>query len=479
MIKKKTIRILDEVNFSNYISKKTDLNKIKSAARKVLISMETKPKDYRLHVDNVHKFMGALWTKYDCKDIYEILDDLTCLEPALLDIERDPESGRIYRDHYVHLFHVFIDGFRIISAIVNKLSVKEARKIFKIQDESLQSRIKGYDKDGSPTEFKDYTWKERLFYIWSIISTLHDIAIPLTHLEKICNALNTFSKHFHLEISGPFLAPSFPSDLDNYLDLLSRIFQGKLQPGKEEDWRYDKKISNSYVKGYLERLFLEKNHGVLGGFLVYKKIEEIFLCGRSKCSLSPDSFLKYKEIILEEDIARAALAISLHDLGTSETFGVKDTINNDKFKKPKFMPIRFNDYPLTFLLILADSLQECLRWEGKSIRGNSKLQDFPEIRLEIDDDKHIKVEYNLFLSDDSEEQHYFCNAVKDLYDKKKVSPSGSTITDAANDLTRYLEAEITQKLFLNDYLSLSLSFYEGDKKHLLCKQPFKTKRIDR
>jgi len=448
--------IFNEVHISSYLQGVKNCDLIEKAVQAAFKSMEDHPSDYRLHVDNVHEFMRALWKKYDCLEIFEILDALTRIEPALLDIERDPEASKGYRDHYVHLFHVFIFGLRIISAIIEKLGNKEAYRIFKVKDESLNNRIHGYDEDRNQVKFRNYTWKERLFYLWTLMSTLHDIAIPITHLSRIREALNKFSEKFHLEISGPVLVPSFPADLDTYLDLLSRIFQGKLMPGKES-WRYDKKASNACVKGLLERLFVEKDHGVLGGFLVYKKIEEIFLQGKSKLKLDPDSFQNYKEIVLEEDIARAALAISLHNL---------------KFEFPSFLPLNFFDYPLCFLLILADSLQEYLRWEGKSIRGNAKLSKFPEIKVNVKNKNRFSIECNLFVDKDPNEQKYFCKAIKDMMQRENRSSSGNTIKDAANDISILLGGDITEKLLLNDYFTVGLSFYEDDRH--LCTHTFRT-----
>lgn len=448
--------IFSEVDISSYLQGVKNCNLIEKTVQVALKSMEDNPSDYRLHVDNVHEFMKALWAKYDCLEVFDILDALTRIEPALLDIERDPEASKGYRDHYVHLFHVFILGLRIISAMIKKLGNEKACRVFKVRDESLNDRIYGYDQDRNRVKFRDYTWKERLFYLWTLMSTLHDIAIPITHLNRIREALNRFSEKFHLEISGPILVPSFPTDLDIYLDLLSRIFQGKLMPGKE-NWRYDKEIPNAYVKGQLERLFIERDHGVLGGFLVYKKTEEIFLQGKSKYKLDPDSFQNYKEIVLEEDIARAALAISLHNL---------------KLEFPSFMPLNFFDYPLCFLLILADSLQEYLRWEGKSIRGNTKLRKFPEINVTLKNKNRFSVECNLFVDEDPNEQEYFCNAVKDMMQRENTSSIGNTIKDAANDISRLLEDDITKKLLLNDYFTVSLSFYEEDRH--LCTHTFRT-----
>lgn len=446
--------ILGELDISSYLQAAKDRGTIEEAARQALKSMEDQPRDYRLHVDNVHKFMEALWRKYDCSDIVDILRILTSIEPALLDLERDIEADKRYRDHYVHLFHVFIFGLRILSAIIKGLGDKglgdeEVSKAFKVRDERLQGRIRSRSADGEEVPLRDYPWKERLFYLWTLMATLHDIAIPITHLDKIREALNRFSEKFHLEISGPVLTPSFPADLDAYLHLLSCLFQGKFEPGKES-WRYNKKSLNPYVKGYLERLFGDRDHGVLGGFLMYKKTEEIFLQGKSKYKLDMDSFSHYKKLVLEEDIARAALAISLHNVQYE-----------DLSQRPQFLPLNFHDYPLCFILILADGLQEYLRWEGTSIRGGTKLYAFPHLELAVGDNT-FKVDCHFSISKDRAEQEYFCREVSNMLCTMNKTPTGNRIGDAANDLCRLLEDDIAKKICLNDHFTFRLHFYEGD-----------------
>ena len=298
------------------------------------------------------------------------------------------------------------------------------------------------------------------------MSTLHDISVPITHLDNIRHALNKFSEKFHLEISGPILVPSFPADLDPYLQLVSSLFEGKFEPAPSDGWRYKKEPRAAYVKGYLERL-VSRNHGVLGGFLAYKMIEEIFLHGKSqKYRLDAMAFQSYSELVLEEDIARATLAICLHDLKYDEAYAY-----------PRFMPLSFDDYPLTFILILADSLQEYLRWEGMSIRGDTKLSDFPGLKIDIQDDRFL-VEYLFSVTDITGDQEYFCREVKRMMSDKGWTCTGKTIREAANDFCRLLSDDIEKKLYLGDRVgdrfTLRLHFFEGNAH--LCTHTFYTER---
>ena len=441
--------IIDEVALDNYLLTNDESSGIIQGVLTTLKSMEDDPTNYRLHVENVHEFMRLLWNKYDCEYIYNILDSLTKIEPALFDLERDPKAGKRYRDHYVHLFHVFIFGLRILSGIIRQVNDIQGQKILKVIDENLEGKICCLNQADEETKFDDYPWKERLLYLWTLMSTLHDIAIPITHLENIRKALNEFSEKFHLEISGPNLVPSFPVDLDAYLCLISQLFEGKFQPDPGKDWLYSKVDQGAYIKGYFERL-ISSNHGVLGGFLVYKMIEEIFLQGKStKYKIHRDSFQDYSELVLKQDVARATLAICLHDLK-----------HNKAYAFPKFMPLSFDDYPLTFILIIADCLQEFLRWEGMSIRGDTKLYGFPAVQVTVNDGKII-LDCGFSVDKDPSQEAYFIQEIKRMVSAENRTITINTIGDATDEFVKLISQELKEKLLLGDSFTLMLSFFSG------------------
>lgn len=439
--------IIDEVALDNYLLTNDETSGIIQGVLTTLKSMEDDPTNYRLHVENVHEFMRILWNKYDCEYIYDILDSLTKIEPALFDLERDPKAGKRYRDHYVHLFHVFIFGLRILSSIIRQLDDSKAKTILKVRDENLEGKICCLNQANQEVKFRDYPWKERLLYLWTLMSTLHDIAIPITHLENIRKALNEFSEKFHLEISGPNLVPSFPVDLDTYLCLISQLFEGKFEPDPTSDSLYNKVDQGAYIKGYFERLIIN-NHGVLGGFLVYKMIEEIFLQGKStKYKIHRDSFQDYSELVLKQDVARATLAICLHDLK-----------HNKDYAFPKFMPLSFDDYPLTFILIIADCLQEFLRWEGMSIRGDTKLYGFPALKVTTRDNK-ITVNCSFSVEKDPTQDSYFIQDIKRTVIAEDRDITIDTIGDATDEFCKLITLELKEKLLLGDSFTLMLSFF--------------------
>lgn len=426
-------KVLEEVKIENFLQASTERDNISETMRQALISMEEKPEEYRIHLEKVHYFLATLWTKYDCEDVVGILDALTLVEPPLLDLERG--ALQKYRDHYVHIFNVFVLGLRILSSLIEKLGDERASRFLKVRDESLSSKI---------PEFHDYHWKERLFYLWTLISNFHDISIPVTRLGGVNEALNAFVDKFNLEVSGPTLLPYYPSDFEDYIQLLGCIFDGKMQ--EVENGCYKRDHPNCYVQSVLRHEFARQNHGVLSGFLMYKKLHEIFLTGRNKRPLSLNSFNNYVECVLKQDVGRAALAISLHDLKP-------DT----QTKYPSFFPLDFVEYPLICLLILVDSLQEYLRWEGTSIRGGTKLLSFPELQLETNDEE-IYLRIVFFVAEEPDANKYLIDQAKHIALIKGETISKMKLGQAVNYLCESVANELASRLRQNDSFQISLVF---------------------
>lgn len=429
--------VLQEAGIERYLKPSVELNTIRDSMLETLKSMDENPTEYPTHLEKVHSFVTKLWDKYDCKDIIEILDALTIVEPPLLYLERLPNKR--YRDHYVHIFSVFVLGLRVLSLIIEALGEPRASDLLKVKDEPINSKI---------PEFHDYPWKERLFYLWTLIATFHDIAIPITHLGGVRNGLNEFLKKFGLEVSGPNLLPYFPSDLEQYFELLSCLFEGKMQ--MVDAWCYKQECPNIYMRAVLQRKFTEQDHGVLSGFLMYKKIEEIFLEleRKIKHSLSPESFSRYTQYVLKQDIARAALAISLHNLKPDP---------KTQYPQFKYLPLDLFDYPLTYLLIIVDSLQEYLRLEGTSIRGGTKLVTFPNLQLDAKN-KRMKLKITFFVTDEPDEKEYLIAQAQAMARNEGRSPRGETLGEAAQDLCDSMAKEIASQTRRNELFQIVLAF---------------------
>ena len=166
-------------------------------------------------------------------------------------------------------------------------------------------------------------------------------------------------------------------------------------------------------------------------------------------SLDSNTFQDYSELVLKQDVARATLAICLHDLK-----------HNKEHAFPKFMPLSFDDYPLTFILIIADCLQEFLRWEGMSIRGDTKLYGFPAIKVTAKDSK-ITVECSFSVDKDPTQVSYFTREIKRMVSAENPTIAIDTIGDATDEFCKLITLELKEKLLLGDSFTLMLSFFSG------------------
>ena len=157
-------------------------------------------------------------------------------------MEEDETLGSRYRDHYVHMFDVFITGARIISLIISSLPsninidnfIKELFKVTK-------------EPDRMPFP-KAYSAKQRLFFLWTIMATFHDIGIPVEHLNNIKFGLNKYLRFFGLELEDFHLnsKANVGLQIQYYLKLISYFFEAGIRPNN--DFLYDKALKvNPYL----------------------------------------------------------------------------------------------------------------------------------------------------------------------------------------------------------------------------------------
>jgi hypothetical protein len=359
-------KVLDEIGLGSFISDAKELSGLTNKIRAVLKAQTGS--SHAKHVNAALSFMETLWDRY-CKGLAEMYSGYVGFEGAIFGLEGNLDE-RTYRDHFVHMFNTFVLGLRFISIVLTKVDDSMAQRLFKVRKETVSQRI--------PSFPKEYDYKERLYYLWVLISTFHDIGIPIEHLERIGTGMSTFIQHFGWALTPP-VAASHPFDsslLHAYLTMLSCVYGGKLACDPEGDgYRREAKPCH-YLVLFLGRAFDEHDHGVVGAFLMWRLFETIFLDGKVKHPLTVDEFNAYRELISEQDNARAALAISLHNLKADES---RDRMT------PKVFPLEFRDYPLTFLLILVDELQEYLRWEGRYEPEAISINGQPELEVQVDD----------------------------------------------------------------------------------------------
>lgn len=436
--------IIDELTLSEFINDPKELRDITTKCKNLLVTQSEKTFDRFEQIESTLSFIKAIWHKYDCQEIAEIYTNFIKVEEALYGLERDESAGNRYRDHFVHMVNCYIFGTRILSYLIKNLSEDIFKDIFKVENESLRDV-------GLPFGI-NYTYKQRIFYLWTIISTFHDIAIPFQHLTGIGKGINKFIQEFGWIFTDAKVTMKNydSSQLYNYFNLLSSIYDCNLEL-IEEGKRYKRANKpNYYLSKILGREFDRRNHGVLSGFFMWKIIEEIFLIDRSnKYKFGIDEFNIYTEYVLEQDISRAALAISLHAIEPEHKTNLY----------PKIYPIRFKTLPLTFLLILTDELQEYLRWEGISLIKEMKFSYHPILDIQLDKtNQNIKLIVKFSL--DSKNRDNIIRQAREIARHLDIITNINHIDEAVDIIGNSLKKNLEKKLLIGDDFKLQLEIFE-------------------
>lgn len=361
---------------------------------------------------DVIEFLEKIWRHFSIGEYTKIFVDFAGAEKALYGL------GETYRDHLIHVFNVFFMGIVVFLEALEE--DKGVFRLLKIREES--------EKVPFPTRYNK--WR-RLYYLWCLTSTFHDIAIPVDHIKEIDEGLNRLLSYFGIETER--LSLEFPfmiqSDVSRYSNLEAKLFaQGVVMSESQELPTYELSethtASSLYFRSVLNAAMDKRDHGVLGAYFLFKSIQEMFLSGKNpsfrydldlsalidnrkvvdlphnrlewgailqKRNLSEEELnnlprmydlgrgetKSYNDYVFEQDVTRAALAIALHSL--------------DPNSYPKIFPIRFSKLPVSFLLILFDELQEFYRPEGFVLTEIVRFHEFPQIDVKV---KHLAENQN-------------------------------------------------------------------------------------
>ena len=258
---------------------------------------------------------SKLWKEYISIPYINFLE---IFEPSLQHVfaETRVKSGRIYRDHYLHQFQVFLLGLYIIDKLYDNFAEK-----YKNPEIS-----------------------------WLIISSFHDMAYPVQlHDEwsgKFFNKVFGVTKELgHLELKSSFVDKSFLCCL---CYLITRLCSVLLKEEVKGNWLSEK---NVLVNFFYKKITEAKNHCILSSISLLKMIQETKNLGK----ITIDG-MKFKDA-LEDIFIPSALAIALHDKNVWQE--LNDKKKWQKFKEKVPLPfLRFEDDPLSFLLIFCDNIQE-------------------------------------------------------------------------------------------------------------------------
>jgi len=290
--------------------------------------------------ESVLASITKLWV--DSSKNPSIFKDARDFEPIL-------QRNRMYRDHFIHSFNVFLLGYYII----NRLNETHHNKDF------FKAREPNFN------------------LTWMLTSTFHDVAYPIQETEFWLNEL--FEKF--LGVNPKFslnITQIVPMVYVDFIRLIScwhrQPIQGPLQGDKlmSMDWTFYNEIGSKLI---------EKEHGVVGALMLSHRmaIREGFLEEPidSTKARNPWDFL-YLHL-------PACHAISLHHLQS--------------------IPVSFSKHPFAFMLILCDELQDWGRPSNRRDRDIISLKnvkitetDPPEILFEIEASEYRKKELNEVLT---------------------------------------------------------------------------------
>lgn len=376
--------------------------------------------------EHVIEFLRNIWGRFSIGNYVKVFVDFAKAEKALYGF------GENYRDHLMHVFNVHLMGLMIFSSVL-KQNENKSFELLKIKEEpKVIPFLRKYDKP------------QRLYYLWSLISTFHDIAIPIDYRKQLVSGFGQYLKYFKIEAEEFYLRFPFmtQSDITRYSDLMSRLFASGLSLSENHGQKtYEMEKTNTasylYFRSTLAGIMNSYDHGVLGAYFLFKSIEEMFLYGKQSnpkydldlCSIARNNVKielppekkkwnrlltefreragldekeledtrrtydlargetkDYNDYVFEQDVARAALAIALHNI--------------DPDRNPKIFPLEFSNFPLACLLILFDELQEFYRPEGLGLTEVVRCRKFPDIHVDVrflNDKPRIQIKTNFDL----------------------------------------------------------------------------------
>lgn len=256
---------------------------------------------------------AALWEKHIGLPYSNFLK---VFEPGLQHIFAETrENGRIYRDHYLHQFQVFLLGIPIMDNLYKFFSQK---------------------------------YKEPALS-WLIASSFHDISYPIQLYDEwsekfFRDAFKIPRSPGTLELKSNFVDHSFLSCMGYLIDWLCSVH---LCRQLKSNWLDEE---NDLVQFFYKEITTIKNHGVLSSISLLKMIQSPSnkkkLCKKLGCKF---------QTALKDIFLPCVLSITLHESKIWSKLRKEKATD----KSPKVLStLKFVDDPLSFLLIFCDCVQE-------------------------------------------------------------------------------------------------------------------------
>lgn len=318
-------KVMDKVLDLKNISYRAELSKLMNE------HLTEKANEYEF----TSEIFSALWDNQIGLPYSHFLEKF---EPSLLYVFADSRKGdKIYRDHYLHQFQVFLLGISII--------------------------------DSFPDRFKIDKYKKPEL-IWLITSSFHDIAYPVQLYDEWC-------KKFFTEV---FKIPKSPASLELKTNFVDHSFLSCMSCIIKEFYRVHlngSKVSNNeeneIVQFFYKQITEIKNHGILSSISLLKMISPINEVNKNEKKIKEKLGLSLVEA-WQYIFVPSVLAITLHDY---KIWGglIKEKASD---KSPRLLTtLKFENDPISFLLIFCDNVQEWGRpCKSQDIEGDGKIKRF-------------------------------------------------------------------------------------------------------
>lgn len=337
------------------------------------------------------------------------------------------------------MFSNFIFGGQILSKMLSAMGEQWIKKVFKVEPEVP-----------SILPFTPYSAAERMFFIWTLISNFHDTGIAIQYADKLIDRLNNIFAPFGFKIEHSLHEDTSVSlRAGEYFALMATFYPNGICP---QEGAYGKsETPDPYVVRALFDAYKEHDQGIVSALGLFKNIEESFFVQRED-RLNLENTTKYRvyyDTVVRHDIARAALAIAVHNL--------------DPPRYQKLFPIDFGKFPITFVFLLVDELQEFLRPEGITYEKITKLKRWPDLSISPNlgaPDSHVTLSlgFNYHPVDAEEAKEilgqagqYYAQQGKrrpyfDKLDEQTPEQLGGNLADYFKDYWRERHQRISEKL---------------------------------
>lgn len=402
----------------------------------------------------------------------KIVSDIVSEQNTLLDLtnimkdyeEKTEDLVERQRDHFIHSVNVFLLGLAVYS------QNKNYRRIFK--NYIIKSDYEKYYKTAEG-EFSD----EEFLYRWGVASLFHDIGYPFEIIAKQLNkfikdSVNSISSSYDVDVGIDFKDfNEFNSIVRVYPYHFADNYRGRYEKSKIIDlfkpteimahkiahnFNFDKERYR-YLLNHLNRFILKMktenfiDHGFFSAILVLNSYGSLM----QKHAKDFDFFFY--------PIVDSATAILLHNY-YNKTLQKDPYFYNprypgsdpdpEKAKEKGLGPLFVHSYPIAYLLILCDELQE---WNRQPFGTLDKQKSHVNDLNIVIDDRKMEVEYVLNSGSMGlgfeDEKEGFIYSVLDI--KSTVFPGGLSVSIDADSK---IEKEVMRNMDMEDIQAPDLLF---------------------